>query len=290
MEGGRPADWLDNFGMSNTPASPIVPPILADKEFMAPSVFEPANLLREARRQKRLADAEVPEICVLDPDGDILRTLRRESRASLSPAWACYHTDLYEFDEGPERFGIIGYAVGASFAVLLAEQLFVSGCRFLVSLTSAGQIADQGSPPYFVVIDRALRDEGTSYHYLPPAEFAEGDPTLVQAAMDVLSRNGLRVYKGAAWTTDAPFRETVVAIEGCRARGILAVEMEAAALYAFAHARQKPVLCLAHVTNQMAVSNGDFEKGEADGAYASLAVIAGVARAWRMVDPSPEKR
>jgi purine-nucleoside phosphorylase len=290
MEGGRPADWLDNFGMSNTPASPIVPPILADKEFMAPSVFEPANLLREARRQKRLADAGVPEICVLDPDGDILRTLRREGRASLSPAWACYHTDLYEFDEGPERFGIIGCAVGASFAVLLAEQLFVSGCRFLVSLTSAGQIASQGPPPYFVVIDRALRDEGTSYHYLPPAEFAEADPTLVQAAMDVLSRNGLQVYQGAAWTTDAPFRETAVAIEGCRARGILAVEMEAAALYAFAQARRKPVLCLAHVTNQMAVSDGDFEKGEADGAYASLAVIAGVARAWRMVDLSPEER
>jgi hypothetical protein len=66
--------------------------------------------------------------------------------------------------------------------------------------------------------------------------------------------------------------------------------MEAAALYAFAQARQKPVLCLAHVTNQMAVSDGDFEKGEADGAYASLAVIAGVARAWRMVDLSPEER
>ena len=275
--------------MSNTPVSPIVPPILADKEFMAPSVFEPANLLREARRQKRLADAGVPEICVLDPDGDILRTLRREGRASLSPAWACYHTDLYEFDEGPEHFGIIGCAVGASFAVLLAEQLFASGCRFLVSLTSAGQIASQGPPPYFVVIDRALRDEGTSYHYLPPAQFAEADPMLVQAAMDVLSRKGVRVYRGAAWTTDAPFRETAAAIEGCRARGILAVEMEAAGLYAFAQARQKPVLCLAHVTNQMAVSDGDFEKGEADGAYASLAVIAGVARAWRMVDPSPEK-
>ena len=92
---------------------------------------------------------------------------------------------------------------------------------------------------------------------------------------------GLRVCRGAAWTTDAPFRETAVAIERCRARNILAVEMEAAALYAFARARDKPVLCLAHVTNQMAVADGDFEKGEAEGAYASLAVIEAVARAWR---------
>jgi uridine phosphorylase len=272
---------LDNIGMSSERDSADVPPILAGKEFMARSVFEPANLLREARRQKGLTEAKIPEICVLDPDGDILRALRREARASLSPAWACYHTELYEFDHGREHFGIIGCAVGASFAVLLAEQFFVSGCRFLISITSAGQIVAQGSPPYFVVIDRALRDEGTSYHYLPPAEFAEADPALVDAAMGALGSSGLRVYRGAAWTTDAPFRETTGAIERCRARDILAVEMEAAALYAFARARQKPVLCLAHVTNQMAVSGGDFEKGEADGAYASLSAIAAVARAWR---------
>src|SRR5579859_4307292 len=272
---------LDNIAMSGKSSSVEFPPILAGKEFEAQSVFEPANLLREARRQKGLAEATIPKICVLDPDGDILRVLRREGRASLSPVWACYHTDLYEFDRGHEHFGIIGCAVGASFAVLLAEQLFVSGCRFLISVTSAGQIVTQGSPPYFVVIDRALRDEGTSYHYLPPAEFAEADPALVGSAMAALEPTGLRVYRGAAWTTDAPFRETAGAIERCRARDILAVEMEAAALYAFARARQKPVLCLAHVTNQMAVSGGDFEKGEADGAYASLSVIAAVARAWR---------
>ena len=263
------------------------PPILADKDYAAVSVFEPANLLREARRQKQVPEIAVPEICILDPDGDILRVLRREGHASLAAGWACYHTELYEFDHGGERFGIIGCAVGASFAVLLAEELFVSGCRLLVSMTSAGQILAQGATPYFVVIDRALRDEGTSYHYLPPSEFAAADSALVEAAMQALRGVGQAIYRGAAWTTDAPFRETAAAIERARARGILAVEMEAAALYAFAQARQKPVLCLAHVTNQMAVSGGDFEKGEADGAYASLAVIAAVARAWREREGRP---
>ena len=256
-------------------------PILAGKDYTAASVFEPANLLREARRQKGLAQAEIPEICLLDPDGDILRALRRAGRAALSPAWACYHTDLYEFEEAGMRFGIIGCAVGAPFAVLLAEELFVSGCRFLISMTSAGQIVPQAEPPYFVVIDRALRDEGTSYHYLPPSEFAEADGALVAEAMRALSEVALPAYQGAAWTTDAPFRETAVAIERARARGVFAVEMEAAALYAFARALAKPVLCLAHVTNRMAVDAGDFEKGEADGAHASLRVIAAVAHAWR---------
>jgi len=268
--------------LDNTPmTSAAKPPILAGKEYAAPSVFEPANLLREARRQKRLPLAEMPEICVLDPDGDILRALRRDGRAAPSQGWACYHTDLFKCEHDGVRFGIIGCAVGASFAVLLAEELFVSGCRFLVSMTSAGQIAPRGSPPYFVVIDRALRDEGTSYHYLPPSEFSEADGDLVSDAMRALRDSRMPVYQGATWTTDAPFRETAAAIEQCCERGILAVEMEAAALYAFARARRKPVLCLAHVTNQMAVAAGDFEKGEADGAHDSLDVIAAVARAWR---------
>ena len=87
---------------------------------------------------------------------------------------------------------------------------------------------------------------------------------------------------GATWTTDAPFRETQAAIDSARAAGILAVEMEVAGLYAFAKARGKPVICFAHVTNQMAQIEGDFEKGFADGAEASLGVISLTARAWRL--------
>jgi uridine phosphorylase len=260
---------------------PKLPPILAGKDFAAPSVFEPANLLREARRQKNVPLTAVPEICVLDPDGDILRTLARAGCTRRCAGWACYHTELYEFEHAGECFGIIGCAVGASFAVLLAEQLFVSGCRFLVSMTSAGQILEKESPPYFVLIDRALRDEGTSYHYLPPTDFAAAEESLVEAAMQAFVDVALPIYRGASWTTDAPFRETAAAIERCRAREILAVEMEAAALYAFARVRRQPVLCFAHVTNQMAVAEGDFEKGEAAGASASLTVIAAAARAWR---------
>jgi uridine phosphorylase len=257
------------------------PPILSNKDFAAPSVFEPANLLREARRQKGLPAASVPEICLLDPDGDILRALNRLARAERSHTWPCYHTDLYEFAEAGERFGVIGCAVGAAFAVLLAEELFACGCRLLLSMTSAGQIAPRGEPPYFILIDRALRDEGTSYHYLPPGEFAAADEGLVAAAMAALSGIGQTVHRGASWTTDAPFRETARAIEDCRARGILCVEMEAAGLYAFARRSQKPVLCLAHVTNRMAVAEGDFEKGEEDGALASLAVLRAAAAGWR---------
>jgi uridine phosphorylase len=255
------------------------PTILSSKQHDAPSVFAPANLLREARRQRGLPDEPVPVVCALDPDGDIVRHVRDAGTARKAAGWACYHTDMYVTDHAGISIGIVGCAVGAPFAVLVAEQLFVSGCRFLVSVTSAGQITPKGPPPYFVLIDRALRDEGTSHHYLPSSACVETNSILADRAFAGLAVLPHVIHRGASWTTDAPYRETEDDIAAARAQGALAVEMEAAALYAFARARGQPVLCFAHVTNQMARTEGDFEKGEADGARSSLDVIAATARA-----------
>jgi uridine phosphorylase len=236
-------------------------------------VFEPVALLREARRQKGLATIDVPSVCILDPDGDIVRRLKDSGQAVRFDAWPCYHTELYRFQLAGHVAGVIAFAVGSPFAVLVAEELFACGCRTLISLTSAGQIEPTTRPPYFVVIDRALRDEGTSYHYAAPSAFAEADPQLVATAMRGLKRAGLRAYVGPSWTTDAPFRETAVAVAAARSKGVLAVEMEAAALYTFARTRKKSVLCLAYVTNTMGLGDRDFEKGEAEGTVDALMIL-----------------
>ncbi len=115
------------------------PPILAGKGYDSPSAFTPESLLREARRQKSASIEPVPDVCLLDPDGDIVRRLKGEGRARRHDGWVCYHTDLYVFEEGGLTFGIVGCAVGSSFAVLVAEELFASGCRLLISVTSSGQ-------------------------------------------------------------------------------------------------------------------------------------------------------
>ncbi len=258
-------------------------PIISGKDHAVSSVFRPEALLREARRQKGLPFIAVPRVCMLDPDGDVVRHLKQTGLGRIHEGWACYHTELLTFDvDGIGEVGIIGCAVGAPFAVLVAEQLFASGCQLLISVTSAGQITDNGPTPYFVLIDRALRDEGTSYHYLPPATFAEApDATSLARVGEVVSElPGVAVHRGATWTTDAPYRETEAAITRARDFGVLAVEMESAALYAFASATSHSVVCFAHVTNAMAQTEGDFEKGEAGGTTATLAVVAATAGAW----------
>ena len=254
-----------------------MPSILDKKNTSAPSVFEPAALLREARRQKGLSAVDVPPVCILDPDGDIVRRLRQTNQAQIFESWPCYHTRLDTFALAGRTVGIVGCAVGAPFAVLIAEELFACGCKLLLSLTSAGQITAAGPIPYFVIIDRALRDEGTSHHYAAPSEYAEADPTLVALAAAALTQQQKHFFVGSSWTTDAPFRETADAIEAARSKGVLAVEMEAAPLYTFARKTNAKVLCLAHVTNTMGQSGQDFEKGEADGTADALAVLDAIA-------------
>lgn len=263
-------------------------PLLAAKRYDAPSVFRPAALLREARRQRNLPSLDVPPVCLLDPDGDIVRCLQAAGLARTHPGWACYHTILLEcaVPELQQPFGVVGCAVGAPFAVLVAEQLFASGCRLLISVTSAGRIAaDLPEGTHLILIDRALRDEGTSLHYAPSAAFARApEAARIAAVAAALARAELPFRVGSTWTTDAPYRETQAAIDAARDAGCLAVEMEAAALYSFAAAAGRAVVCLAQVTNSMGQSEGDFEKGEADGASLALGAVAAVAGAFNAAD------
>ena len=252
-------------------------PLLTDKDHAAASVFVPEGLLREARRQKCLVEASVPPVCVLDPDGDLVRRLKADGRAKADPAWACYHTETGSTGGGRSRNRhrwLRGRCAvrGPDRGAVVRERLPVADL-----ITSAGQLVPLRPPPYLVLIERALRDEGTSHHYLPPSRYSDAPPDLVERVRGGFEGLAIPVVHGGSWTTDAPFRETAEAIASRRAEGLLAVEMEAAALYAFAKARKKNVLCFALVTNQMAQIEGDFEKGESDGSKVALALVRAVA-------------
>lgn len=247
--------------------------ITNNKHYNEPSVFTPENLLREARRQKNIGNCNVPDVCVLDPDGDLVDYLLKTNQAIINKCWACYHTKLYTVKQNDFEFGVVGCAVGSSFAVLIAEQLFVSGCKTLISVTSAGIINPAKNNAKFVLIEEALRDEGTSYHYIPASEKSHINPILFNNLLSHYNTTDLSVEAGNSWTTDAPYRETEAAIAEAKKLKVVCVEMEAAALYAFAKARNKSVICFAHLTNTMAQTEGDFEKGEEMGSLDTLELI-----------------
>jgi len=237
-------------------------------------VFTAANLLRAARIRKGMPKVAVPAGCLLDFDGELVQHLAATGRAVEESAWPCFHTRLFRWREGGGEYGVIGGTVGAPFAVLVAEELFALGCRALVSISSAGLVAEHLTPPFFLLVDRALRDEGTSCHYMRPGRYADADPSLIAAVRDRMDGLSVPVHTGASWTTDAPFRETESLIASRRREGIISVEMEAAALLALGKGLDKPVVCLANITNSMATRKEDFEKGGDAGLADSLSVCA----------------
>jgi len=119
------------------------PPPWKTKQYDEASRFQVENLLREARRQRQLPDGSVPTVCLLDPDGDVVRHLIGTGEATRDPAWACYHSELWGTERPHGSLGIFPCAVGAPYAVLVAEELQASGCKLVVSVTSAAALVAQ---------------------------------------------------------------------------------------------------------------------------------------------------
>jgi uridine phosphorylase len=121
-----------------------------------------------------------------------------------------------------------------------------------VSIGLAGGLQSDLHSGDIVIADRALRDEGTSYHYLPPARSVEADSALSQQIASALSARSIAYVRGASWTTDAPYRETRRQVETFRAEGVKTVEMEAAALFAVGQRLSVPTAAVFVIGDRLA--------------------------------------
>ena len=123
---------------------------------------------------------------------------------------------------------------GAPNSALYVEELAAAGARRFVIVGMAGSLQRALRVGSMVVCTKALRDEGTSHHYARSGAFAYPTPQLVSALGRTLERHHVSHVDGSSWTTDALYRETVAEVRRYRKRGILTVEMEAAAVFAVA--------------------------------------------------------
>ncbi len=232
------------------------PPILRHA-LDQPSAFTPENLIDDVRRSRQVPAGIVPPLCILEFDGDI--------------------TD-WPMDLEGVACGIIARTIGGPFAVLIAEQLQASGARLIIGLTSAGRVSPDLPLPCLVVATSAIRDEGTSYHYLPPGSEVACKSPVVPLLERELIATGWAVRTGKVWTTDAPYRETKAQLNTWAREGALAVEMQAASLFAFGIAKRAPVASVAMVSNAVDHAGAQFDTGSHED---GLRVLKGIARAAR---------
>lgn len=252
----------------------------------SPSAFLPADLMQAVRDVRGLSNAPVPRICVLDFDGDLSDGLLRDG-ADPVHAWACFHTQMLGLTLAGVRCGVVPRTIGGPYAVLIAEQLHAAGAQVILGITSAGRVSPSLPLPCIVIADEAVRDEGTSLHYLPESEcVVTPTPELLDhlaAALDSLAP----VCRGRVWTTDAPYRETREQLQAWADRGVLAVEMQTASLFAFGQARGARVGVVALVSNSTEHAGEQFDTGEHAYRLDVLSAVVHAAHAFITDAPAP---
>jgi uridine phosphorylase len=184
-------------------------------------------------------DVDVPARAVMCFFGDVVNRIASERGACQVARLHSEHGihPIFELEHRGERVGFFQPGVGAPLAALLFEEAIDYGCRALVACGGAGALDADLALGHPVVVSAAVRDEGTSYHYLAPSRLIEAAPEVVSVIEGVLGRSGVPFTTGITWSTDAIYRETRGKVSLRRVEGCITVEMEAAALLAVARFR-----------------------------------------------------
>lgn len=183
---------------------------------------------------------DVPEHCVICFFHEVVEQVCAQLNAKVvaKTRWEDGPHNIYEISHQGQRLAFFQPGVGAPMAAGLLEEVIAFGCRKFIVCGGCGVLAKDIAVGHLVVVSAAVRDEGVSYHYLPPARVISAGEAGVNALVHVLEQRKLPYRIGKTWTTDAPYRETVSKIARRREEGCITVEMESAALMAVAQFRK----------------------------------------------------
>lgn len=194
------------------------------------AVIEPANVVEPV---------EVPEACVICFFGEVIANVCGDGKArtAANMRWEVGDRPVYVLEHEGRPVGVFHPGVGAPLTTGLLEEVIALGFRKFIACGGAGVLNREIAVGHIVVPSSAVRDEGTSYHYLPPGREAHASLEGIAAIEKVLTRQGVPYIVGKTWTTDAPYRETPDKVQLRKREGCLTVEMEAAAFFALAEFR-----------------------------------------------------
>jgi len=189
---------------------------------------------------KHIKPRDMPEHCVICFFKEIIDKVVEQHDAKIltENRWEDGPHPIYEIEYQGQRLAFYHPGVGAPMAAGTLEEAIAFGCRKFIACGGAGVLDQAIAAGNLVVVNSAVRDEGSSYHYLPPSREVETEESVLNAIVNELKARNLHFHSGKTWTTDAPYRETPAKISKRRAEGCLTVEMECAAMLAVAKFRQ----------------------------------------------------
>lgn len=199
------------------------------------SILNPEDIVGYRRHLGRLPNIQVPDGILFCLERGMPKRMRwrvpvRKVGSMLG--------DLYVVKRNKHKAGVMtDFGGGAPIVVELAEEMVVLGAKRMLMMTWGGALQPDLHPGDIVVCDRAIRDEGTSHHYLPHSKYIHADKELVQRLTEIINQSDVRCRIGTTWTTDAPYRETYAEVEQYQSEGVLTVEMESAGLFTVGQVR-----------------------------------------------------
>lgn len=206
------------------------------EKYAAKPLVTPRRFLDYARATGRLGEFTAPRGVLLVYQRSLMAELVRNHAAEILVQFGTYA--LWRLPATNSPVGLSGdFGIGGPIVSVIVEELVAMGVTHFFSFGLAGGLQPQGRIGDIVVCTEAIRDEGVSHHYLPPASEAKPSAQFTEAIAHALTRRGVSFKRGATWTIDTPYRETVDEVRHYRSKGVLTVEMEAAALFAVAEVR-----------------------------------------------------
>ena len=187
----------------------------------------------------RTGKGRFPTHGVLCYQGDTMARLKRSGKIKeiYRLRNICTEYPIYEVAFKGRKVLVVNPYVSATMSVAIIEELSVAGCVNWISCGSAGVLAPEISVGHLIIPKSAVRDEGTSYHYLKPSREVSASPRAIKAIKATLDTHGVPYLVSKTWTTDAFYRETPAKVALRRKEGCAAVDMEAAGVFAVAKFR-----------------------------------------------------
>lgn len=211
-------------------AYPIYP-----EKYKLPALLSADDMIEFRRKHGGLGDVTAPRSAIICLYKGVMQRFawKHPSRRVKG-----FLGDIYLPNRASGNVAVLGnFGIGAPAITSIADEMMAWGVQRLVILSLAGGLQTDLAPGSIVVADRAMRDEGTSYHYLPPSRDVQASPALVQSLSEALTRGGLNPTTGAVWSTDAPYRETRQEAEYFQREAVKAVDMESAGVFSAAQVR-----------------------------------------------------
>jgi uridine phosphorylase len=194
------------------------------------AIIEPARVIEERKQIGLHPSCPVPAGAIMCYDAEFWQWICAEPANIEGDGWL---TGAYLAGYKDSRILVLKVpGFGAPTAVMSLEELIAFGIKKFVSLGAAGGLQKDMTIGDIVICDRAIRDEGTSDHYLPAEKYAFPSPELTENLSKAFESKGIPYSKGTTWTTDAPYRESIEELRQYRSEGVATVEMEASALFA----------------------------------------------------------